>query len=189
MTRPVDLFREILDAQEMLMPVHGEVQSFDAETQTAQVVPLLKKKGVEAPPVKAVVGLPAGGEWDVSLHLAKGDIVLLVFTMNDLMLWLSGSDEGYELERPQMGNAVVVCVINRARARTSGTSPGVTIRKSDGTISFEMTDAGVRITGDLEVTGNVTAAALVPPVAAVGLLTHTHPDPASGNTGPPNPGS
>lgn len=135
----------------------------------------------------------------VRFGLAEGDPVLLVASSRELSGWKA---DGWEAE-PQMpvsfgGNDLNSLVAIPLRRETQPTEPKITIEVGqDGTVSVEtsgsvtMTSSettirnGVRIEGDLSVTGEVTAMA---DTAGVGLSTHIHPS-AMGPTSAPTPGT
>lgn len=192
--RTADIIRDIFDSQQAWFPVLSDVISFDAALQTADIQPLVKVAGQQAPPVKgALVLLPGGGGWSINLHLTKGDTVLAIFCGTQVALWRNGSNEEREQEAPQLHNAVIIGVVARVAGNTAGTSPGVTIKNQTGTISLEMTDDKIKILGDVEVTGELVATTMKAGVtpAEVALLTHTHSGvtTGTGSTGAPNPGT
>lgn len=184
--RSEDLLAEIFDARMAWFPLPAEVISFDSATQTATILPKVKIKGVEPKPVEgAKVILPAGGPWEVDLHLAVGDIVLAIFCGMDIAMWATGANADIEMEAPELHNAVVIGCLSRGAGRTAGTSPGVTIRNNSGTIAIEMTETGINIKANpgLVIFSGVKG--------TVGAFTHTHSGVTTGlgNSGPPVPGS
>ena len=176
MERFDDTFRELLDSQKLLFPCVGEVVS--ASGAYIDVKPVIKFEGTEAPVLKSVpVPLLLGtAGWKIDFSLAAGDKVLLIFGAHPIPLWTTDDKNELELAKPELHHAIAIPI------QISG---GVKVENATGTV-FEISDTGVDITGNLTVSGNVTAGTATP-ATQVGLLTHTHPigDP---NTGAPNPG-
>jgi hypothetical protein len=195
MQRFDDQFQELLEGQQFWFPCIGRVETFDAATQTCEVTPLVSREGTSAPKLLQVpVVQMAGAGFEIDVHLQAGDFVLLVFCMTPVTLWAHGQDGETNASRPQLANAVAIPALPRITGHTAGTSPGVTIRKADGTISFMMDATGVKIQGDVEVTGNLSASGTMsagPAGATVTLNTHTHGGVTigSGSTAVPNPGT
>ena len=197
MQRIEDIFSDILESKNYWFPCQGEVQSFDATLQTASIRPAITLDGEPAPILESVpVLLPAGGGWEINLHLAAGDQVLLIFCGREMYRWAQGFDGLEENTHPKLGNAIALPCLPRNPGRTAGTTVGLTLRKSDGSVSLTLSDSGLATQGDLTVTGSISATgsimatglvtALFGTPGQVGLSTHTH---SASGMGPPNPGT
>ncbi|NBP03539.1 MAG: hypothetical protein EBU90_26290 [Proteobacteria bacterium] len=110
MERPVDPdLVDVLDAREAQLlsdfdvAIPARVQSYDAATQTADVVPLLRRPVArpdgstawESDPVVPAVPVQwtRSSGWSLTLALAPGDTGLLVCCDGDLAAWRSGSGD------------------------------------------------------------------------------------------------
>jgi hypothetical protein len=174
--RPEDLFRELMNgADPVWWPALGEVESYS--NGRAKVRPLFVLDSVAAPSCVEVpvLWLGAGG-WQINLSLSAGDRVLLIFCGHNVRR------DNQETSGSTLSNAVAIPF-----GQLRNTAQGVTIKNESGTVSFEMSDAGTKITGNLEVTGTITAATITP-ATQVGVSTHTHPF-TGGTTSPPTPGT
>lgn len=94
------LKREILSSLHCAMP--GIVESFDADTQTASVRPVLKRNGIPLPLIRDVpVFFPGTRESAVTWPVSAGDECLLVFADFDIDRWF----ESGEAEEASSGRA------------------------------------------------------------------------------------
>jgi hypothetical protein len=172
---------DVLDAREedLLLrldtAIPGRVQSYDPATQTAYVVPLLRRPVVrssgehsfEADPVCPSVPVvwPRVGAWALTMALAPGDTGLLVCCDGDVGTWRSGSGDVVDpvnLQRHHLSHAVFVPGLYRrggalARAATgtaavvlgSDTSGARITLRTDGSLEIAQGDAVVaRVAAD-----------------------------------------
>ena len=94
------LKREVLSSLHCAMP--GIVESFDADTQTASVRPVLKRNGILLPLIRDVpVFFPGTRESAVTWPVSAGDECLLVFADFDIDRWF----ESGEAEEASSGRA------------------------------------------------------------------------------------
>lgn len=132
----------------------GEVVSYDASTQTADVRPLLRwaeylpgqlRRIVQLPDFPDVlVCHPRAGTAGVHLPLAAGDLVLLVFCSRSLTSWRSQSsasraaDPGRALTPTPLDAAVALPLMTHDSAPWSALSGGSTINIGDdaGALDF-----------------------------------------------------
>lgn len=197
MDRLEDTLSAIIDSEVLWFPMQGTVHSFDASGQTVSVRTDAQIDGADTVIESVPLIFPGGGEWGMSFHAAAGDKVLLVFCSREVYLWLSGQDAQSEFIRPGLRTAVAFPVIPRGSVRpTAGTAAGITLRKRDNSVSLVLSDTGIAVMGDMDVTGNISAsgnisanglvtAAALTPSTAVSLSTHTHLT----NGAPPTPGT
>jgi len=113
--------RRVLELRlaELHTAMPGEVVTYDAATQTADVRPLLRQRGIdelgavvqrELPIFVAVpVVFPGGGGFRMTLPLKAGDGVLVVFAESSLERWqTSGRASDVELRRHHFADAVAI---------------------------------------------------------------------------------
>lgn len=149
------LDRRMLDVHTSLP---GEIVSYDAAKQVADVRPMLKRRipdpdggddTIEAlPTIPAVpVVWPRGGGYCLTFPLAKGDGVMLVFSEADLSAWRDtgeASDPG-DVERHGLAGAVAVPGVDTvARALTDASATHLVIGK-DGGPAIHIDSTGVKI--------------------------------------------
>lgn len=152
------------------------------------------------------VGYPQGGGWFMSVPLAVGDFVWLMFAERSLDQFIASAAKNRQ--RAVSTGDIGTHTLDGAFALPCGPAPrsalleGVigdelVIAHVSGTPKLSMAASGdVTLTGNLHVTGDVTvdgdvgAAEVTAGVgpAAVGLSTHTHPAPG-GTTDAPTPGT
>jgi len=179
--RPQDYMTELLDGNMLLFPMTATIQSYNDATKTATILPNFAIKGVSPKPITDVKCVfPAGGQWEIDLLYSAGDEVLVLFCCTNVSLWLQGRNADLEIEQPELHNAIVVGCLRKASGTAS--TAGMTLRNSSGTISIEMTEAGITIKAN---PGLITFEG---PSGTVGAFTHTHPV-SGAATGPPNPGT
>ena len=115
----LDTIRTIFDSQlaEMNFCMPGEIVSYDASTQKANVQPLLKRRFrdgdiVELPQITGVpVAMPRAGKAFLSLPLKKGDVVMLVFSQRSLDTWKNSGgcvDPGTEPRKFNLSDAYAI---------------------------------------------------------------------------------
>jgi len=195
--RAVDAISQLITANVSWSGGLAEIVSFDASTQSAEIRPLLTVDGEPAPNVlDCPVMLMAGGDWSVNVELSQGDFVAVLYTSQPVALWAQGDESTSELEHASVTNAIVLpCVTRQASANTTGVAAGITCKNKAGTVQLKMSDAGIELKGQVEMTqtadvgGNMRVGTAVP-IAAFTVNTHTHNVTAVGSpTGPPIPGT
>lgn len=207
----VEVLRKVMDQtlDRLCVSLPGKVESYDSETQTADVKPLLSKtvvdqdgneESVEIPVISKVpVAFSRGGGHFVSLPLEKGDNVFLVFCDRSIDdYWFSDGSapmDQDDFRAHDLSDAVAIPAFYPSSKSISDSIGG------DGVFGKER-GAQVRSKGDaIEVTSNGLAAAIGGYVAMANLVAaelnniavlfnpatgHTHTSPAGGNTGPPS---
>lgn len=139
----------------------GIVHAYDAATRRATVQPaidMLTTDGRTIPrPLVANVPVvaPAGGGWSVSLPLATGDPVLLVFSQRGL----TGFKRAHERAAPDadrlmaMGDAIAIPGFGPI-SLTEVSSDGIVLQSNDGAEYIAVESGGIRIktTGELTLT-------------------------------------
>jgi len=198
---------------EMRVSLPARVEQYDETKQRADVKPLLNRRyadGEEAElPVIAGVPLvwPRAGGAAMTMPVAKGDGVLLVFADRSIDRWLAdgGQVTPDDPRTHDLSDAVAIPgLVPFADLGTAGPTPdssavviwhGDTVMRlyDDGTVEV---DGDTAITGNLTVDGNVEATGDVQAggdvVAdsqgtAISLLEHTHIGNLGSSTSPPEP--
>ena len=168
--RPVDPdLVDVLEAREEALlldldvAIPGRVQSYDAATQTANVIPLLRRPvpradgeyDAAADPVCPSVPVvwPRVGAWSLTMALAPGDTGLLVCCDGDVGTWRAGSGDVVDpvnLQRHHLSHAVFLPgLATRARALTapaSGTAAVVLGHDTSGSRVTFRADGSVEVT-------------------------------------------
>jgi Phage protein Gp138 N-terminal domain len=180
------------------------VRSFDPATQTAVVVPVVRRLFVGAdafmdlPDLLDVpVGWPQGGGFALTVPLVPGDEVEVVFAQRCIDAWFArgGVNEPAETRFHDLSDAVVVAGLrSRPRALAAYQTDAVEVRTEDRSTVLRVEDGGIRLNlggaavarvGDsVQVTVQVTdlaalAAALAAALLATGCFT------PSGTSPPP----
>ena len=147
--QPVDLLRAQLEAHalEQHVALPGRVQSYDAATQTADVVPLLRHPvpqpdgsyALEDLPVVPSVPVlwPRTGRWSLTLPMGPGDFVQLLVNSSDIGRWRAGDgsvvDPG-DLRRQHLSHAVAIPgLYPRARALEHASATELVLGDTQGT--------------------------------------------------------
>jgi hypothetical protein len=168
MTRPVhpepaDVLRAHLEqfALELHTAFPARVQTYDAATQRADLVPLIKHpvpqpdgpSAYEDLPVLPSVPVlfPRAGAWFLSLPLAAGDTVLVIIQEAAAGHWEAGDgDPQYpgDLRRHHLANAVAYAgYYPAARALTNASGANLVLGKDDGSRIVIKPDLTVEIAG------------------------------------------
>lgn len=121
-------------AAELRVSMPGRIESFDPQTQTADVKPLLKdsvfdsgEEVVESLPV--VPGVPVqfagGGDFAHTFPVKQGDLCFLVFSDRNLDRWFEngGDTDPVELSRHVITNAVAILGVRDKNAALSEFDP------------------------------------------------------------------
>lgn len=184
------------------------VESFNAAEMTATVQPAIQARVQNQDGtfvwdtlpllIHCPVQFPSGGGFTLTFPVAKGDECLVVFSSRCIDGWwqASGVAPQAELRMHDLSDGCVLLGIRSLpRVLTNISATSTQLRSDDGNTLIEVradhsiklvAPAGVDITGDLRVTGEVVAKSGSTNIHA---STHTHPDPQGGNTGAPNAGS
>lgn len=171
----------------------GIIQSYDPVTNTASVQPAIQRVWVVDGPanlpliVDVPVYFPGGGNFAVTFPVSKGDECILVFSERCIDFWhVSGSLNPPAVYRlHDISDAfALVGIRSQPRKLANVQMDGVEIRTVDRSVSLKVTATGVQITGNVSVTGIVTATDFSD--GTVALSTHIHPA-GTPNTGPAIP--
>lgn len=170
-------------------PQPGRVESYDAATQTANVLPLLnfpvpQGDGTvtweECPVVPSVpVVFPRSAGWFIAHRLDPGDTVLLIPLEGSAGAWRAGDgapQDPDDLRRHHLANCVAVPGLYvRSKALTHAPGPngaeavGLTIGNDAGTRLDLRTDGSVRVTQAAGVSLEITPAGQVKLSGAAGV--------------------
>lgn len=210
--RPVDPdLVDVLDAREeaarldLDVAIPARVQRYDAATQTANVVPLLRRPvarpdgghDFEADPVVPSVPVlwPRVGAWALTMALAPGDSGLLLCCDGDVGTWRAGGGDVVDpvnLQRHHLSHAVFLPGLytrGRALARAATGTAAVVLGSDAGAarLTFK-TDGSVEIAQGSSVVVTIDAAGNVslggPGLTALldGVVTARGIDPFTGAT-------
>lgn len=189
------------------------VTSVDFTAMTLEAQPAIQGVVEDENGVKRLVNLPvlvdvpivfpSAGGFTITLPIAVGDEVLVVFASRCIdAWWQSGGinkpaearmhdlSDGFAIPGPRSQPNVITGISSTgAQIRNDAGSTYIEIA-ADGKIKL-VAPTGIEVTGDLEVTGKISATVDVEvPVGPlkVSLLTHTHVSAIPGNpTSPPTP--
>lgn len=136
----------------------GIVAGFDAETQTAQVRPAIKRVFAEVGPVDlpacvdVPVCFPAGGDFVLTFPVAAGDECLLVFSERAIDFWWEkgGVQLPSEYRLHDYSDAfALVGVSSKARKLSGGVSTSaVQLRSRGGDVIFHADNDGITLGGE-----------------------------------------
>lgn len=181
-----DVIRIALDARDerLRVAMPGEIKSYDATKQSAQVQPLLKCAFLDADGARQVESLPllnnvpivfpGGGGFRLTFPVKAGDVVLLVFADQSLDRWKSrGGDVDPGETRPHdLSNAIAIAGLHDlAHAWTGASSDSLTIG-NDGGMQIEIRADQIKLNA-----GST-------PVAKEGSVTTGHVHTVVGTAGP-----
>jgi hypothetical protein len=191
----------------------GRVESYDADAQTADVTPMVRRRvptesgrrvSEAMPTVRAVpIVWPRTGDWYVHLPLAAGDTVLLVCLERDPSRWLGNGGElcdPIDVRSHHLAHAVAIPgLYPRAAALTDTPSDALVIGHRDGATLRVQSDGTVVIDATSILLGSAGASEGVPFGDALKsyLDGHTHAagtlaagmTAVTGVTGPPSSSS
>lgn len=140
----------------------------------------------------------AGGYY-IRPEYKRGDLVWVTFATYDISPSLSGRNaDGDGVVFPRESAAVVQGIAKRGWTAPSDISlPGLLLGHKDGAVLMHITDAAVKITGNVEITGDVKTTGdivadgqvtAMKQTTPINLSTHTHPT-GVGPSGAPTPGT
>lgn len=181
-----------VDLDEMTIEAKPTIQAYIANEngQTTLVnLPLL----LDVPIV-----FPSAGGFTITLPIAVGDEVLIIFASRCIDSWFQSGgiqkpmearmhdlSDGFAIPGPKsLPNVIPNISSTGAQIRNNAGTTYIEI-SADGKIKM-VTPSEVDITGNLKVTGTITATVDVVG-AGTSLHSHTHPQSGGGNTGAPNP--
>lgn len=147
-------FRALLQNLHTAMP--GEVVAYDAATQTADVRPLLRERGINEAGeveqrdlpvlVRVPVVFPGGGGFRLTFPLQAGDGVLLVFAEGSLERWQPlGGVQDTDGRRHHIADAVAFAGLHADTAPWAGASSSSATIGSDTGPGVVFTPAGVEL--------------------------------------------
>lgn len=199
----------------------GIVQSVNLAKMTCEVQPSIQVKVLNQTTQKwafqnlplcvdVPIQFPGGGGFSLTFPFAKGDEGLIVFACRCIDAWWQsgGVQPQAELRMHDLSDGFLIPGFrSQPRVLNNINATGVELRKDDGSISFGATATGFKVTGTLEVEGNLLLGGkIVSPAGAtyagdlqiagkvtqgvggadqVTLGTHSHP----ANNQPPTPGT
>ncbi len=160
---PAGLIQQHLDsfAQDLHTALPGKVVSYDPETQTADVEPLLRRslfsgdgdRTAEDLPILPAVPVvwPRGGGYYVHMPLGAGDTVLLVFTemAHAAALEQDGvADAGDEGRHTLAGAVAIPMLASVVKRLASADAPAGAMRVGkEGATQIEITSSGIKLGG------------------------------------------
>lgn len=191
----------------------GVVQDYNATDRTVTVQPALRAVVLVTDPTtgqqqtqqvslpllpKVPLVFPGMGGWVITFPVNPGDEVLVVFASRCIDAWWQSGGVQNQLEQRahHLSDGIAIPGLRSVpNIQPPGSDPeALSLRSDDGTISVELTKGSggqirmlapkVKVQGDLEVTGNITASN---GATAVNLFTHVHRNVQTGpdNSGPP----
>ena len=198
----------------------GFVKSFDSSKMTCEVQPTIQAQVITAQGVTkwatlpllvdCPVVFPSGGGFTLTFPIKTGDEVLVVFASRCIDSWWQsgGVQVQAELRMHDLSDGFVLPGV-RSRPRVlSGISPTQAQLRSDDGMTFVAIDPTglvevvaqnsvaivapvVNVTGNLVVSGTITAADIGLAAGLPSYKTHTHTgvQTGGGTSGPPKPGS
>jgi hypothetical protein len=199
---------EVLDfwLQNRMADVHtalpAKVLAYDAAAQTVDVRPEIKRyifddegtRTAEALPdlYGIPVAFPRGGGFHVSFPLAVDDYVLVICSEEPTISWRDKAravEPGIFDRHGLNGTFALPCGYpDKEKLPSAPSGTELELASDNGSSILRMDSSGtITVTGDLVVSGEVTAGNAVP-ATSVSLTTHTHPS-GTGPTGAPTPGS
>ena len=143
----------------------GIIDSFDASTQTATVLPAIQRLPKKAedtpaniPPVVQVpVIFPSAGGYSITFPVAHGDEVLLIFSERALDSWqqAGGIRPPASLRHHDYTDAVAIIGLHsNPKALSSYATDGLEIRNDAGTTKIKLTSTAVAV--DISPSGGAT---------------------------------
>jgi hypothetical protein len=173
----------------------GILQSFDAAKMTCVVRPAIQAQLRQSDGtwidanlpllLDCPVIFPAGGGFALTFPLAAGDEGLVIFASRCIDSWWQsgGIQKQAELRMHDLSDGFFLpgC-FSQPRKLANVNTAFPELRNADGSIKFEVTATGFKVTGDLDVTGEVSRG--VGGADVVTLGSHIHP----ANNQPPTPG-
>lgn len=184
----------------------ASIENHNLTTMRADIKPLImftpvggtEQSNYAIIPDVPVLFIFAGGFY-IRPEYKRGDLVWVTFATHDISPALSGRyADGDGDVFPRESAAVVQGIAKRGWSAPSDISlPGLLLGHKDGAVLMQITDAAVKITGNVEITGDVTTTGKIEAdgqvtamkaAAPVNLSTHTHPT-GVGPSGAPTPGT
>jgi hypothetical protein len=174
-----------------VLAIKGRVRAPDGTESDQEITPL----------VKVPLACFGGGGFSVTAPVKAGDEVMVIFSSRCIDGWWQsgGVQSQTELRMHSLSDGMAIPGLRSApNALANYDADAFQIRSDDGTTFFELAPGGVinatapggfNLTGNLNVTGEVTA--LSGTAGSVGLATHLTTDVqgGTGTSGAPKPGS
>ena len=197
-----ELFQTFADEikADLRVAMPGIIQSFNASEQTVTVQlsirerigqPDLTTQNIAIPLLVDVpIVLPRAGGFSLTLPIVQGDECLVVFGDTVIDSWWANGGvqnqvDGEKRRHDLSDGFAILGVWSQPHVLTKYSTTEAQLRTDDGSVSIGLSAGGVTITGDLSVSGSITA-----PLATIGgipMTTHVHSDPQGGTTGAPQP--
>lgn len=151
-----ELLREAVDhaLRDVHVALPGRVESFDADAQTAQVQPLVKRRDFAAEQARRMpvlngvpVVFPSAGGYRLTFPLAKGDTVLLVFAHRSLDVWQAngGEVDPGDLRHHDVSDAVAIVGLHDNRHPLSDFATDGLVLGKDGGATVKVTDGAITV--------------------------------------------
>ncbi len=193
-----ELYQQILDeaSTQIRVAMPGIVQAFDsiAQTVTVQLAvrekirqPDLTYKWIEIPLLVDVpVVFPSAGGFSLTLPVAMGDECLVVFA--DMIIdgwWASGGVQNQpEKRRHDLSDGFAILGIkSQPRKLANYSTTSAQLRTDDGAVFVDVSTSGIKLNGNVTITGTLTTASAT--IGGIAMTTHIHSDPQGGTTGGP----
>lgn len=139
------------------------VESFNAAEMTVSAQPTIKRL-IDGEPVDMplLVDVPvqfmSGGDFIVTVPIAAGDEVLIVFAQRCIDNWwaLGGAQEPAERREHDLSDAFAIpCVFSQPRVVPNIQTDGIELRDKARTTYIKLSASGIEIKGDITHEGNV----------------------------------
>lgn len=167
----------------------GVVQEVDFEKMTCKVQPAIQglvtdedgnERNVNYPLLTdCPIVFPGGGNFVITLPIAEGDEVLVVFASRCIDSWWQngGTDnQPMEVRMHDLSDGFVIPGPRSIpKAVSSVSEDSVQIRTLDGASYIEIDATGkINLVGNVEITGNLNVSGTVIGAGGIGLTTHKH---------------
>lgn len=144
----------------------GIISKFDPATQTAEVQPAIRRIFTEVGAVNlplcvdVPVCFPGGGDWFFTFPVQVGDECILVFSERCIDGWaIDGQiSEPEDYRQHDLSDAFAIVGVNsQPNKLASFNSTSAEVRNRAASVKMTFTDAGIVVTGNLTINGQVTA--------------------------------
>lgn len=143
----------------------GIIQSFDANKQTATVLPAIKRIFTEQGPVNlplcvdVPVAFPGGGDFFLTFPVQPGDECILMFSERAIDNWYDkgGTQLPSEYRLHDLSDGVAIVGLNSQPRKLAGVqATGAELRTRDRSCFIRLEAGNIYIQGNLVITGTVT---------------------------------